>query len=124
MFEGIIISVLGTILICFIGVVIKKTGLHADRKHEWIAKLVRKSYTKYGLYECWKEPDGTFHLICFISEGVYGDWVVVQGRGNKVFEKTAFIPKEGNINEIHLWLSRKNSVEVFDFEKEIDNGHD
>ena len=116
------LGILFLIFICFFGFSINKSSDHADKKHEE-AERVRNAYFKNGAVEMWKQNSDTFHLICELSPGEFGDWIITRGKNHKMFEKTVFIPKTGKLLDIHNWLSKKSIVRIYDLEKELPHGY-
>lgn len=111
------------IFVCFFGFVIRKTGEHPENKHSREYFTVKDAYENKEYFEVWKQGKNTFHVIVEIEEGIYGDYIIERDLDNTVFEKTGFIPKDGNIKRIHNWLNDKHVVRVLNLEEEISNGY-
>lgn len=84
---------------------------HALENHDTSeVTAIRNCINKSGPIMTFREPDKrTFHLLCQLPDGKIGDQVVVKD-GNKLVEKSSFIPKNGNWKDILNWLLRKGAT--------------
>lgn len=90
------------------GVVVQIENNHGDKHVE--AALVRSTCQQNGTYQVWREPDKqTFHRLCLLPDGRFGDWIVKLVNGVK-YEKSAFIPKDGSWGQVVYWLASKGAT--------------
>lgn len=88
---------------------------HADVKHGGEATSSRNCLNKHGVWQVWREPDGSYHRLCRTPEGEIFDQVVMWAENNKRWEEvTAFRPDpwgKGNMwNVIRHWLEKKGAT--------------
>lgn len=88
---------------------------HADVKHGGEAISTRNCLNRYGAWQVWREPDGSYHRLCRTPEGEIFDQIVRWANGNKRWEEvTAFKPDpwgEGNVwSVIRQWLEKKGAA--------------
>jgi hypothetical protein len=97
------------ILVCFFGAAKIKIIVNGDHasKHKRYKDIRYASDTEEAL-ETWQEKydKNTFHLIVKLSDGLYGDRVIIKTKKG-IYEKTAMLAKEGDLDHIHEWLERK-----------------
>lgn len=87
------------------GVAKHTIGLHTE------ADEVRISYSTYGAFDVWREPDGvTYHCLVRLPDGSTGDRIITKASWGEWIEKTAFRPKGGNLRYILDWLARKGAT--------------
>ena len=98
-------------MICMVGSVVVKTTWNSRdlRSKHPRADEICAQCDKNGPTEIWKQygKDKVYHLIILLDDGLYGDWIVTKNRNGGNFEITCLIPKDGDLNRIHEWLSRK-----------------
>lgn len=100
------IIIIVTLFVSFFGTVIYTLNKHSNKHLE--AQKVRETFNKNGAYQIWQEniDKTTFHYIIQMDDGTFGDWIVRNSKGTN-YEKTVFIPKDGSLKSIHVWLKLK-----------------
>jgi hypothetical protein len=86
---------------------IQVLGDHADLAHDEAA-FVRQTCKDRGVYQVWRElyNRNTFHLLCMTEDGKLVDWII-EAIGKQFFEKTAFMPKNGIVNDVFKYVAGK-----------------
>jgi hypothetical protein len=86
---------------------------HAEKQGHTEADLIRstcrKNPERIQIFRERKPNENTFHLLCQMDNGLWGDWIVIVDHEGKKFEKTAFIPQDGSWKEVDHWLTRKGA---------------
>lgn len=79
---------------------------HADIAHEE-ASMVRDTCRTRGVYQVWRDrvDKRKFHLLCMTIDGKLVDWIV-KVTGGSIVEVTAFMPKDGTINQVVSYVMR------------------
>lgn len=106
-----IFAIFGLLFISFFTVLIKKNSNHAEQGHNRTNEI-RKAYKNNGAFEIWQElkDKKTFHVIVLLNDGLYGDWIITRNSNGNIFEKSVFVPKDGSLDKIHIWLSGKATL--------------
>lgn len=91
------------------------TSDHADARHGSEASSARNCLNRNGIWQVWREPNGSYHRLCQTSGGEIFDQVVSWSEQTKRWEEvTAFKPnpfgKGKQWNAIRQWLEKKGAT--------------
>jgi hypothetical protein len=87
-------------------------GIHALEQHGADAQAVRRCMDERGPLAIWQQPDGcTTHNLVTLDDGRTGDQIRIEAQNGKEYEKTSFIPRNGNLERIIEWLVKKGCTQ-------------